>query len=396
MLKRTDKKRNADSKWIWTARTDILSLMSENPCRLSILVLGLLIFPATEPAAQEIHGAAPSTATKSVPESRHIDPDMWEAVQKLGNGDGGEGIQASNKLLRSPRRAIPALLNGLDDPNKKVRRGALFILEEIGNPKVVPDIERKILQDEDFLVRAQAMSIIESFMTYDWFPILVRVIETDKATFCRRTAIGKLSYLYADKAVPILRKSLQDSDLGVRLTAARELGRHQDDAGYELAVQSLSHEDRRIREAATEALGYIGRKESLEMLRNIIAVADTRRDRGLVWEVIRSIQRIEFRYVPEAQKLAHLETAMRDPRPAVRDWASRELYAMDNGDAEALLKKIIAEPKHIGEREARRALQGISNRKKRSRNPFVRIPAELAELWRFRLILLAPLLGLFD
>lgn len=128
--------------------------------------------------------------------------------------------------------ALPGLIQGLDDPNVKVRRAALDALETLGPaaaPAVAALVER--LSDPDRFVRWAAA----------------------------RT-LGKLGPIEAAVATPRLAALLDDSDLDLRLSAAEALRRYGPAArtAVPALAQALGGSDGEVRVAALRALEGIG------------------------------------------------------------------------------------------------------------------------------------------
>lgn len=81
------------------------------------------------------------------------------------------------------------LLVALDDPDARVRQGALAGLGELGNPKAVPVLKKRLLEDTDMGVRAEAAYRLGKLGSRKDLAVLQRAADTDPDPFVHLWAI---------------------------------------------------------------------------------------------------------------------------------------------------------------------------------------------------------------
>ncbi|MEM3031127.1 MAG: HEAT repeat domain-containing protein [Candidatus Micrarchaeia archaeon] len=137
------------------------------------------------------------------------------------------------------RRSVPALIEKLEDENARVRFSAALSLGRIGDARALPALRKALLEDPDVMVRTYAAA-----------------------------SIGVIGDLTKDKSgAPALIKALRDKEIEVVRTAASSLGRLKDEGAVLPLTALLSHENNFVRSDAAWALGVIGDASALPALR---------------------------------------------------------------------------------------------------------------------------------
>ena len=86
-------------------------------------------------------------------------PPIEDHIEGL-KGGGDELIRAKQELLLAKRRAVPALLKALDDPQQAASRTQIVevlatLMLRLGDESIAPALQRHLLADPDSLVRAR-------------------------------------------------------------------------------------------------------------------------------------------------------------------------------------------------------------------------------------------------
>ncbi|MEM4390105.1 MAG: HEAT repeat domain-containing protein [Candidatus Micrarchaeia archaeon] len=137
------------------------------------------------------------------------------------------------------RRSVPALIEKLSDENARVRFSAALSLGRIGDARALPALRKALLEDPDVMVRTYAAA-----------------------------SIGVIGDLTKDTSgAPALIKALRDKEIEVVRTAASSLGRLKDEGAVVPLIALLSHENKFVRSDAAWALGLIGDPSALPALR---------------------------------------------------------------------------------------------------------------------------------
>ena len=174
--------------------------------------------------------------------------------------------KASKTLTRIGAPAVPALVTGLPEADKRVRLIAVRILNQMGAEaeESVP-VLIELLRQENFFVHehtsftnfrelvSETLANIGSAAV----PQLIEVLsDTDKSA-----AVPQLIEVLSDNAVPqLIIEALSDTDKSVHYYAALALGRIGPEArdAVFLLIGMLDDERENIREVAVTALGRIG------------------------------------------------------------------------------------------------------------------------------------------
>lgn len=155
---------------------------------------------------------------------------QWVLVEALANYSTSSA--AYDMLAEMKGRAVPILIQALENQDRGVRWGAAWVLGEIGPEakEAVPALSKALVEDEDAMVRQQAAEALRD--------------------------IGPA----AKEAVPALIQALKDENEDVRMYAAIALGKIGDARAVETLFQALKDENKDVRGAAARALEKLGWK----------------------------------------------------------------------------------------------------------------------------------------
>jgi len=200
-----------------------------------------------------IQGAGPQLSTRL-------------SADEPGAPSGQPGKSAApDALLEALRIAIPALKADLQDPNVRVRLGAVDVLEALGQdaaPATPELVER--LGDQDVFVRWASARTLGKINSAAKAPAIngLSTLLFDTDLDVRLAAASALQHYgsLAKPAVPDLIKAMGASDAEMRVAAMRTLettGKAAEPAIPALAA-ALRDPDPRVRQAAAEVLGKFG------------------------------------------------------------------------------------------------------------------------------------------
>jgi HEAT repeat protein len=189
-----------------------------------------------------------------------------------GSGEKKEGNESlpQEALFRGLHAAIPALSEGLSDPDPEVRLASVEVFESLGNDAApAATALTRTLGDSNRFVRwaaARALSNIDPEAdpkaAETAVPALARVLfDPDLNTRMAAAATLEKYGRVAKRAVPEMARAVATGDPDSRVAVIRAV-EAVDPADAQPAIpvlsRSLTHPDNRVRRVAAEALGRIG------------------------------------------------------------------------------------------------------------------------------------------
>ncbi len=155
------------------------------------------------------------------------------------------------------RRAVPPLIEGLQDPTSLTRAAAARALGALSDPRAIPPLIRA-LDNEGWDTRRDAAIALSKFDDPRVVAPLIRVLGDSSATV-RGGVCYALGRVKAPSVIDALTKTLaEDKDRYVRQFAATALGDQGDQRATEALTAALEDDAENVREAAREALEEMG------------------------------------------------------------------------------------------------------------------------------------------
>ncbi len=146
------------------------------------------------------------------------------------------------------------------------------VIRHLGELKVQEAFEelQEMAGGKEYLLRECSLPALFNIDEGRAFPLIEKALKEDKEKFVRRQAAELLGrYKKKEEASEVLRKSLTDTSVDVRLEAAKSLGMLGNTEGHEIAIEVLENEENKYgvdeREAAIEALAEIGVRDQETM-----------------------------------------------------------------------------------------------------------------------------------
>lgn len=279
--------------------------------------------------------------------------ELRDEVRNLASKDKQVQERAVKTVLKNRVAAVPVLLEGLAERDPELRIHCLRLLRKIRSPASADGLV-KALRDPDWLVRQEAIAAVSQVKGSNAQTALESILEQDDNATNRVAALRHLSYRRGKAALSALKRSLADTDVIVRLNAARELGRHGNDSGFEMATASIQSSNWKERAAAADALGTIGRAEAIPVLE---AVTKRPKEHQRVrLNAIGALNRIKLIPLKPASKIDFLGLALRNNDWAARVWAAAMLLERGGQADIKVLKDAANGMDHPGREQATQAL----------------------------------------
>jgi len=178
-------------------------------------------------------------------------------------------VAAASLARLQARRAIPALIRAVRDPDKKVREWARVALGHIGVaaiPSLVAAMRQPDLHVKGWLEEVGQIAWVLVEMGQPAVPPLLRALE-DSSAHLRAGAISALGQLKDSRAlIPVISCLRSDRAATVRWQAAIALGKMGDAAATTSLIAALRDPNARVRECAARALWALKDRRSVSSL----------------------------------------------------------------------------------------------------------------------------------
>lgn len=211
-------------------------------------------------------------------DSRAVAP-LIAALQDESESVRGQALQGL-KDIGPP--AVPLLIDALKSPDRRVRRKASCVLDNIGYElrevgdcrAVAPLIDA--LKDPTSVVRSHSVTALGKIGRSEALPAVRAALKSEAVRsaldigVCYR-AIEALHRL-GETAAELLIPALQHPDAGIRRKAATLLGKTGEAGAVNLLIGALKDQHPRVRSRAAHALGRIGNPDAIEPL--TVAIKD--------------------------------------------------------------------------------------------------------------------------
>jgi HEAT repeat protein len=166
----------------------------------------------------------------------------------------------------------------LHDPDARVQAGAIRLLEECSDAKLVPVYLKILSGDRDASVRVEAASALGQFVRLgelEEIPetslrrieeaLLEKVNSEDEASV-RRQALESIGYSSRPEVIPLIETSFRRENPDWQASALSAMGRSSDERWEENVLLKLLDETPRVRLAAVVAAGELGLTSAREIL----------------------------------------------------------------------------------------------------------------------------------
>lgn len=232
------------------------------------------MFAAHGIARMARHGDAPAIMERFERQDAATHMYLVAALVTIGDDEAYAGlgrlIQSPSRLVRfyvtstiaeSPpnKKALPILIDAMDDEAPEVRMWAMFGLENLNLPQSYP-VVLAALDDKDDYVRKEAAYTLGNLGNRNAIPYLIPRLQ-DPHYLVRSDAAESLGKLGAKQAVPALQFLLEEKKEAVQIKTAEALARLDDYSGMEKLIAILDAPNLRYRMEARKALERISNKD---------------------------------------------------------------------------------------------------------------------------------------
>ncbi|NJM24098.1 MAG: NACHT domain-containing protein [Richelia sp. SM1_7_0] len=184
--------------------------------------------------------------------------------QKLKNGqEVTNWLQVQLFGKTRSQAAIAYLQQFLQSPDSDVRRIAVWVLRQVGEPAI--DVLFKVLKHPDSGVREAAISALGEIGNDIVIPKLIEMLE-DSEPDVRQKAIFSLEKLDCETVIPGLLKVIQDPVRNVKQMAKLALKKMNRKVVISASIKALQNPDSSIRKNAADTLGEIGNETAIYAL----------------------------------------------------------------------------------------------------------------------------------
>jgi len=197
-------------------------------------------------------------------------PRIFDIAVELSKSDKkGERQYGIDILSRSnDKRALPVLINALDDTSEDVRRAAASSLSA-GGAAAVKALLARLNKEKSVDVRIDMLRTLGYIGDAKAVPVLIAAAKDDTAR-ARSEAVRALGFFDDDKAVETLMAALKDESEWVRESAASSLGYMTVTTALDALIDLLDDEDAYVRSSAITALGKLGEAKAIEELGKLL------------------------------------------------------------------------------------------------------------------------------
>ena len=171
---------------------------------------------------------------------------------------GRSSEQIHTDLDRLGPRAVPALIEALDDTYPTIRYLAAGQLGRVRDPRAVKPLIRCVQKDPDYVVRAWAAGALGDIGDHRATDTLIASLKVEDShlRFRAAKALGKIG---DKRAFEPLVSLLHDKEIYLRAHAVEALGGLGDERAFEILLRILeSDEDSWVRSMAAKGLGRLG------------------------------------------------------------------------------------------------------------------------------------------
>jgi HEAT repeat protein len=192
--------------------------------------------------------------------SKSVVPLLIEAITDRDEAARSQAAECLAALGPGASEAVPALVAALKHPDRKVRSSAAWVLGQIGPETAIEPLLQALNDDPDKWVRRASASSLK-FVE----PRPAKVVDAllnalqDDFEEVRAVAIESLQRSMPKRAIPLVIERLEDPSPQVRLAASHALtdpsNRHTVAPALDHAIKS--HENKRVRISAVDALGLL-------------------------------------------------------------------------------------------------------------------------------------------
>ena len=250
------------------------------------------------------------------------------------------------------KEAIPTLMDYLEDPDEKIRWGALSALGEFKDPSHLPVFQRLLQHDPAPWVRGSAARVIGRLACEGSAPALADALEDEDAKV-RRAAAESLKEMGGENAVTGLMRAFADPDGENRRVAAYWAKEEEIQGVIPGLVSLLKDKERDVRNEAARALERLGDSTAVPAL--VAALEDG--EEGVRYRAAEALQRIR-----DPAAVEGLIRGLQDDDPSMVNSCATALGAIGGERAVAALIEFLQDELSLRRQDGAEALGTIGDR----------------------------------
>jgi HEAT repeat protein len=236
----------------------------------------------------------------------------------------------------------------LTDPEPQVRAGAIRLLDESEDVKLIPSFLDMLKNDPDIGVRTEAAKVLNLFVDLGELEeisesirrqvedALLTSITSEDDVRVRRAALESIGYSSRDEVSTLIQSSFQRKDPHWQVSALTAMGRSADERWADDVTRSLVNENDNIRRAAVQAAGELSLKSARPLLlRMLNEEEDSTVLSAVIWslsqiggEDVRTYLENLLDRVEDEEQIAFLEEAL-DNLAFTEDLERFDLFSYD-------------------------------------------------------------------
>lgn len=185
-------------------------------------------------------------------------------IELLDDKDISVRFSACASLAKIGKPSIDKLADALKNGSIQVRKYAAIALGKIGDEETISVLLNGI-KDENWQVREAAVQALGQLRTEKALKGIISIFGDDDIRV--RESASRAASQFGDAAIRRVKKMLVSKDEKVRATCIQTLGRVGDESSYPLIVKSLKDPALEVKKEAVTALGKFGQKAIEPLLR---------------------------------------------------------------------------------------------------------------------------------
>ena len=199
---------------------------------------------------------------------------LWWTLQQLKSSHAESRVKAARALgSEKQKKAVPALIESLEDEDPGVRLAVIEALGAIGHPASAEALVSALANPgkSDKNAEPQCEALAKAIMSVGVpavKPLIQALASGEKEA--RRWAAAALGMIRDPEATGPLIERLEDSRSEVRKAAAAALGEIGDSRAAAPLIKALANRDMETRRAAADALGSLMSEESVDALARVV------------------------------------------------------------------------------------------------------------------------------
>lgn len=228
---------------------------------------------------------------------------------------------------------IPVLRDRLRIGNEKQKLYSLGLVMEMQVKEIRKEVT-DLLEDSSLKVQRRSALVIGHLKYGEAYPKLVAMLRPSQDPGVAKSVLAGLGMLGDNKAIQVIQRWLNHSNLSVGVNAAISLAALGNESGIDKVIEASKSEDNQTRREGTYGLGFFRNQKARLRLQEILA------DPEAPWktEAEIALRKINLSKVPLENRLNILKEYAGDPNRGVAKWAIDEISEIKTPKAREILE----------------------------------------------------------